>query len=119
PTFDGAFVGGTIATNAAGAATFKYGSTRPWVLAATIVLADGSIVHVERGTTVHDDGWFEIERADGSITRVPIPRYTMPDVAKHSGGYYARPRMDILDLFIGSEGTLGVIADATLRVITR
>jgi D-lactate dehydrogenase (cytochrome) len=31
PTYDGAFVGGTIATNAAGAATFKYGSTRPWV----------------------------------------------------------------------------------------
>ena len=28
PTFDGAFVGGTIATNAAGAATFKHGSTR-------------------------------------------------------------------------------------------
>src|SRR5687767_2308117 len=26
PTYDGAFVGGTIATNAAGAATFKYGS---------------------------------------------------------------------------------------------
>jgi D-lactate dehydrogenase (cytochrome) len=28
PTYDGAFLGGTIATNAAGAATFKYGSAR-------------------------------------------------------------------------------------------
>ncbi len=34
PTYDGAFVGGTIATNAAGAATFKHGSTRRWVEAA-------------------------------------------------------------------------------------
>ena len=31
PTFTGAFVGGIIATNAAGAATFKYGTTRDWV----------------------------------------------------------------------------------------
>src|SRR3546814_5823049 len=46
PTFDGAFVGGTIATNAAGAATFKYGSTRPWVDAITAVLADGSQLEI-------------------------------------------------------------------------
>ena len=46
PTYDGAFVGGTIATNAAGAATFKYGSTRRWVEALTVVLADGSLVEV-------------------------------------------------------------------------
>ena len=41
----------------------------------------------------------------------------MPDVAKLSAGYFARPGMDLIDLFIGSEGTLGVVADATLRVI--
>ncbi len=49
PTFDGAFVGGTIATNAAGAATFKHGSTRRWVDAATIVLANGDVLDVVRG----------------------------------------------------------------------
>ena len=40
----------------------------------------------------------------------------MPDVPKLSAGYYARPGMDLVDLFVGSEGTLGVIVDATLRV---
>ena len=49
PTYDGAFVGGTIATNAAGAATFKYGSTRRWVEGLTVVLADGSVLTIERG----------------------------------------------------------------------
>ena len=49
PTYDGAFVGGTIATNAAGAATFKYGSTRSWVEALTVVLADGSLAEIRRG----------------------------------------------------------------------
>ena len=41
----------------------------------------------------------------------------MPDVPKLSAGYYAKPGMDLVDLFVGSEGTLGVIVDATLRVI--
>src|SRR5207247_455225 len=49
PTFDGAFVGGTISTNAAGAATFKYGSARRWVEALRIVLADGSLLELTRG----------------------------------------------------------------------
>jgi D-lactate dehydrogenase (cytochrome) len=118
PTFDGAFVGGTIATNAAGAATFKYGSTRRWVEGVRVVLADGSILDLRRGAVVASaEGWFEVVRTGGSVTRVPVPSYSMPDVPKLSAGYFARPRMDLVDLFVGSEGTLGVIADATLRVV--
>jgi D-lactate dehydrogenase (cytochrome) len=120
PTFDGAFVGGTIATNAAGAATFKHGSTRRWIEAATIVLANGDILDVVRGKThASADGWFEIGLTTGEVRRVPIPRYTMPDVAKLSAGYYAKPGMDLIDLFIGSEGTLGIVIEATLRVVAR
>jgi D-lactate dehydrogenase (cytochrome) len=117
PTFEGATVGGTIATNAAGAATFKYGSTRPWVEWLEVVLADGSILELRRGETIARDGVLEIERGNGSITRVPLPTYTMPSVAKHSGGYASSPALDAIDLFIGSEGTLGVITAAELRVI--
>jgi D-lactate dehydrogenase (cytochrome) len=119
PTFDGATVGGVIATNAAGAATFKYGSTRPWVEWIEIVLADGSIVELRRGETIAREGVLEIERTNGTVTRVPLPTYLMPAVAKHSGGYAASPVLDAIDLFIGSEGTLGVITQAELRVIRR
>ena len=120
PTYDGAFVGGTIATNAAGAATFKYGSTRAWVAGLTVVLANGLVLDIRRGRTVASaDGRFEIEVPDAPAVNVCIPRYAMPDVAKLSAGYAARPGMDLIDLFIGSEGTLGVIAQATLRVIAR
>jgi len=118
PTFDGAFVGGTIATNAAGAATFKYGSSRQWVEAITVVLADGSVLRLQRGdVTASEDGWFEVAGPNGRLARVPVPSYRMPDVQKLSAGYFARPGMDLVDLFVGSEGTLGVIAEATLRVI--
>ena len=120
PTHDGAFVGGTIATNAAGAATFKYGSTRSWVEAMTVVLANGDVLDLRRGdVTASPDGWFEVVLTSGHAARVPVPRYTMPDVAKLSAGYFARPGMDMVDLFVGSEGTLGVVVDASLRVVAR
>ena len=120
PTYEGAFIGGTIATNAAGAATFKYGSTRNWVEALTIVLADGSTLRLRRGEVrASRDGSFEFEHPNGHIIRVAVPSYSMPPVPKLSAGYYARPDMDLIDLFIGAEGTLGIIVDATLRVIPR
>jgi D-lactate dehydrogenase (cytochrome) len=119
PTFDGAFVGGVIATNAAGPATFKYGSTRPWVAALTAVLASGEALDVVRGRTAAPPGaWFEIDTPRGGTIRVPVPGYAPPAVAKLSAGYHvSRPQTDLIDLFIGSEGTLGVITAATLRVV--
>jgi D-lactate dehydrogenase (cytochrome) len=118
PTYDGAFVGGTIATNASGAATFKYGSTRNWVRALTVVLASGEVLDVVRGDVrAHPDGYFEVETSTG-VVRVPVPTYVMPDVPKRSAGYHAAPGMDLVDLFVGSEGTLGVIVEATLGIVT-
>jgi D-lactate dehydrogenase (cytochrome) len=117
PTFAGAFVGGTIATNAAGAGTFKYGTTRDWVHALTIVLPTGDVLDVERGSTfAHDDGYFQIVLREETIT-VPVPTYRMPAVPKVSAGYFAAPNMDLIDLFVGAEGTLGIITEVTLRVL--
>jgi D-lactate dehydrogenase (cytochrome) len=115
PTFTGATVGGVVSTNAAGAATFKYGATRAWVEELTVVLADGDVLDLRRGEVhAHVDGYFEIERS-ASIVRVPVPDYRMPRVPKVSAGYYAAPGMDLIDLFIGAEGTLGVVTSVTLR----
>jgi len=117
PTYTGAFVGGVVSTNAAGAATFKYGPTRPWVDGLTVVLACGHVLDVERGRVRADarDG-FRIECPCGT-RQVHPGTYTMPDVPKCSAGYFAAPEMDLIDLFIGAEGTLGVIVDATLRTL--
>ena len=117
PTFDGAFVGGTIATNAAGPATFKYGSTRRWVRAITVVLAGGDVLDIERGAVTASNHAFAIERPSGDAVHVPVPTYPMPAVAKLSAGYSAAPDLDLIDLFIGAEGTLGVIVEATLATV--
>ncbi len=115
PTYPGATVGGVIATNAAGAATFKYGTTRAWVEALTVVLATGDVLDVERGAVhAHPDGYFDIELSAERV-RVEVPPYRWPDLPKVSCGYAAAPGMDLIDLFIGAEGTLGVVTAATLR----
>jgi D-lactate dehydrogenase (cytochrome) len=117
PTFMGACVGGAIATNAAGAATFKYGTTRDWVEALTVVLASGDVLDIERGRVRADaSGGFDVELSSRSV-HVMVPRYRMPALPKLSAGYFAAPGMDLIDLFIGSEGTLGVVTAATLRVL--
>jgi D-lactate dehydrogenase (cytochrome) len=115
PTYLGAFAGGAVATCAAGAATFKYGTVREWVDGLTVVLAGGDVLTVSRSECIASaEGIFEIETATG-VRRVCVPDIRMPDVPKRSAGYYCAPAMDLIDLFIGSEGTLGVIVEATFR----
>jgi D-lactate dehydrogenase (cytochrome) len=118
PTFLGATVGGAVATNAAGAATFKYGAVRRWVNALTVVLASGDVLRVRRGEVQASDGHFVVRTARDE-QRVEVPDLRMPQVPKCSAGYFAAPDMDLIDLFIGSEGTLGVIVDAELDMRRR
>ena len=82
------------------------------------MLASGGVLEIERGQVqAHPEGYFELEE-DGRAVRVPVPRYTMPRVAKRSAGYHAEPGMDLIDLFIGAEGTLGVVVEARLAVVS-
>jgi D-lactate dehydrogenase (cytochrome) len=117
PTFTGACAGGIVATNAAGASTFKYGTTREWVEGLTVVLADGTMLELNRGQYRARGYDVELPTRSGTL-RIAVPRYAMPQVPKRSAGYHAAPDMDLVDLFIGSEGTLGVITDVTFRILS-
>jgi len=101
PTETSASVGGTIATNASGSRSFRYGPTRRWVERLRVVLADGRLRDVARGEPIDFD--------PGAI---PLPRVT-----KNTAGYLLRPGMDWVDLFVGSEGTLGAVTEARLRLL--
>lgn len=120
PTYQEAMVGGAVATNAGGAATFKYGVTRDWVRGLRVVLHDGSLLEVERGQSVAGPGGtFELEREDGSVVAVPAPVHVLPPLKKISAGYRGDDPLDLVDLFVGSEGTLGLVVEATLDLVRR
>ena len=101
PTEYTASIGGTIATNASGSRSFRYGSTRHHVLALRAVLMDGRTIDVKRGDAIDFD----------------VPEIPLPNTTKNTAGYPLRPGMDWIDLITGSEGTLGVVTEATLRLL--
>jgi FAD/FMN-containing dehydrogenase len=101
PTETAASVGGTINTNASGSRSFRYSATRRWVERLRVVLADGRVMDVGRGDAIDFD--------PGTIP--------LPNVTKNTAGYLLRPGMDWVDLFVGSEGTLGVVTEARVKLV--
>ena len=116
PTETSAWLGGIVACNASGARTFKYGAVRPWVCSLRVVLANGDILEIERGKVQADNGKFVIVLSNGAEVNVAVPTYKMPQT-KNAAGLYAKPDMDLIDLFIGSEGILGVITEVELGLV--
>jgi D-lactate dehydrogenase (cytochrome) len=91
-------LGGAIACNASGARSFRYGAMRSWVDWVEVVLADGRICLADRDTPL-PEGW-------------PRLHWLEPEV-KSAAGYF--PAGNLLDVLIGSEGTLGIVTRVGLR----
>ena len=76
-------IGGSIAQASGGAKTFKYGSTKDYVIDMKVVMANGEVLQTGANTI------------------------------KNATGY------NLGSLFIGSEGTLGIVVEATLKLIPK
>lgn len=116
PTETNCAVGGTIAANASGAKSFKYGQTRKWVNKLKIILADGDILELIRSENISKNSLLTLNTNSGKKIIVPIPKIKNV-IVKNSAGYFLNEKMDAIDLFIGSEGTLGFIAEAELKLV--
>jgi len=118
PTETTASIGGMTSCNASGACSFKYGSTRDYIEAIKVVLADGDILELKRGGAKAYGRKFSIKLNSGKILNGNIASYNMPNV-KNASGYYAKDDMEIIDLFIGCEGTLGIITEVEIKIIPK
>lgn len=118
PTETLCFIGSTIANNSSGARTFRYGPTRNHIRRILVALPQGDLLDIPRGKHLADaNDRFHLELPSGKSLSFKRPGYRMPEISKHNAGYYSKQGMDIIDLFIGSEGTLGVIVEADLRLV--
>lgn len=122
-----ATIGGGLANNSVGSKSVKYGGTQKYVEGLRVVLANGEVI--ETGPLSHrefnrkmgltsfeghiyrtldallEENWQTVEKYGHKLGA----GYNLKDVKKKDG-------FDLTPLFIGSQGTLGIITSATLRL---
>jgi len=123
-------MGGIVANNAAGEKTLAYGQTKKYVKELKVILSDGEEYTLGPLSRPELDRKMKLNSFEGEAYRkmykliednYDIIRKAKPDVSKNSAGYYLwdvwdRDIFDLSKLFVGSQGTLGLIAEITLRL---
>ena len=112
-----ATAGGVVSCNAAGARTLRYGPARRWVSALDVITGTGERLTLRRG--LPGPGRFEHELAPAIRAAAPLVEARFPRTSKNTCGYALDQYLltgDLLDLFVGAEGTLGFITAVEWRL---
>ncbi|GAB5466801.1 MAG: FAD-binding oxidoreductase [Candidatus Kapaibacteriales bacterium] len=107
PTETNSSIGGNINTNASGSRTFAYGSIRDKVVTISAVMANGDFLEVRRGQFKEIDGNIKFQGLDKEYT-IPINPLKWPST-KNATGYKLEKGGDLIDILIGSDGTLATV----------
>jgi FAD/FMN-containing dehydrogenase len=122
-------VGGAIGNNASGEKTVKYGNTREYVKSLRVVLANGEVIETRRISKRELNKKLGLATFEGEIYRnldtliednAAIIKEFSLGVSKNSAGYALNEvkrkdgSFDLTPLFVGSQGTLGIVSEATL-----
>ncbi|MCA9472728.1 MAG: FAD-binding oxidoreductase [Nitrospirales bacterium] len=127
-------LGGMLANNSSGPHTLRYGSVKDNVQALRVRLPHGGWLDA-RSLDIDGPAWTQvtlthpvlqplIDLVRGHETLIEAKR---PHVSKNSSGYnlfdlldgMKRGQIDLPKLFVGSEGTLGIFSEATIRLVDR
>jgi FAD/FMN-containing dehydrogenase/Fe-S oxidoreductase len=124
-----ATVGGMMANNSSGARSVLYGKTIEHVLEQEVLLSDGSIAHLREiprdeipaGESLEAACYRTVLRLASQHAAEIAHRY--PKVLRRVGGYnldeFTDPQkpVNLAKIMIGSEGTLGIVLEAKLRLV--
>lgn len=132
-SFEFSTVGGAISNNASGEKTIKYGNTREYVKSLRVVLANGEVIETKRLSKRELNKKLGLSSFEGEIYRGldtlieennKILKEFEMGVSKNSAGYALKDvkrkdgSFDLTPLLVGSQGTLGIITEATLDTVT-
>ncbi len=123
-------LGGAVANNASGEKTIKYGSTRDYVKALRVVLANGEIIETRRLNKRELNKKLGLATFEGEVYRSidtliednkAIISKSVIGVSKNSAGYALSEvkrkdgSFDLTPLIVGSQGTLAIVTEATVE----
>jgi FAD/FMN-containing dehydrogenase len=126
-------IGGAIANNAGGEKTLKYGSTIDYVRALRVVLANGEVIETRRINKRELSKKLGLSTLEGEIYRAldtlieeqkDLVKESKRNVSKNASGYNLAAvkdkdgSFDLTPLFVGSQGTLGIITEAIIETET-
>ena len=129
-SIDFSTVGGAIANNASGEKTIKYGSTRDYVKSLRVVLANGEVIETGRINKRELNKKLGLATFEGEIYRNldtlleenrEALQHNLLNVTKNSSGYALTDvrrkdgSFDLTPLFVGSQGTLGIVSEAVIE----
>lgn len=123
-------IGGAIANNSTGSKTVKYGDTRSYVLSLRVVLANGEVIETRRLSKRELSKKLGLATFEGEIYRSldtlleeqhDLVAKLFRNVSVNNAGYdlnsikHKDGSFDLTPLFVGSQGTLGIITEALLQ----
>jgi FAD/FMN-containing dehydrogenase len=124
-------IGGMIGNNCAGEKTLLYGKMEKYIESLKVIFSDGNEYTVKPLSRSELDGKLALQTFEGEIYRdiwniilknESLLADSKPKVSKNSAGYYIwnvwdGKAFDLTKLLVGSQGTLGIVTEATLRLV--
>lgn len=126
-------MGGMVANNSAGEKSLTYGKTEKWVRALKVVLSDGNEYEFKKLSRAELEEKKSLDNFEGKLYRdidwiiheqIELIKHEKPTVSKNSAGYNIwnvwdeeADTFDMTQLFVGSQGTLGLITEITFGLI--
>ncbi|MBI1974629.1 MAG: FAD-binding oxidoreductase [Candidatus Zambryskibacteria bacterium] len=112
-------LGGMIANNCGGEKSLRYGKMENFIVESKWIFSDGNEYVIRPGAidNKYSEQIFELIKANYELIQKARPR-----VAKNSAGYYLwnvwdGKTFDLNKLLVGSQGTLGIMTEATIRLV--
>ncbi|MHB8971437.1 MAG: FAD-linked oxidase C-terminal domain-containing protein [Pirellulaceae bacterium] len=122
-------MGSVLALNGSGSHFLRYGSARDTIVSMQVVLADGSVIEAashsveeppgdgagpsRRSSLVRDIA--SVLEPSRSIIEQYTPKTKVSRSGYHLNGVLHEGTLDLARMIVGSEGTLGLITEATVR----